>query len=123
MLLSLMVYVVTVSLFLTFAAWAFERAVRVFAFPTRWIWAGAMGGSVAYTLVAILRPPTAALQMETAAPLDVLLMPVIGSITRLADPSRTGIVLEVLLGAGWVILTLAVTAVLVRAHLRLRTQT
>jgi hypothetical protein len=35
MLLSLMVYVMTVSLLLGLAAWAFERAVRVFDFPTR----------------------------------------------------------------------------------------
>ena len=45
MLLDLMIYVMTVSLLLGLAAWAFERAVRVFAFPTRWIWAGAMAGS------------------------------------------------------------------------------
>ena len=50
MLLSLMVYVITVSLLLALAAWAFERAVHVFAFPTRWIWVGAMAGSVVLTM-------------------------------------------------------------------------
>lgn len=50
MLLSLMVYVITVSLLLALAAWAFEPAVRVFAFPTPWIWVGAMAGSVVLTL-------------------------------------------------------------------------
>ena len=87
MLLSLMVYVMTVSLFLGLAGWAFERAVRVFDFPTRWIWAGAMAGSFGYTLVAILRPPASALPLGTvvSTPLDALLIPVVGSITRLAD--------------------------------------
>ncbi len=122
MLLSLMVYVVTVSLLLGLAAWAFERAVRVFAFPTRWIWAGAMAGSFGYTLVAILRPPASALPLGTvvSTPLDALLIPVVGTITRLADASPSGIGLDTLLGAGWVVLTLAVAAVLMRAHLRLR---
>ena len=122
MLLSLMIYVMTVSLLLGLAAWAFERAVRVFAFPTRWIWAGAMAGSMGYTLVASFRPPAAALPLDTAGAtlLDALLMPVIGSITRLADPSPAGVSLDTILGAGWVVLTLAVVAVLVRAHLRLR---
>ena len=50
MLLSLMVYGITVSLLLALAAWAFEPAVRVFAFPTPWIWVGAMAGSVVLTL-------------------------------------------------------------------------
>ena len=122
MLLSLMVYVMTVSLFLGLAGWAFERAVRVFDFPTRWIWAGAMAGSFGYTLVAILRPPASALPLGTvvSTPLDALLIPVVGSITRLADVSPSGIGLDTLLGAGWVVLTLAVAAVLMRAHLRLR---
>ena len=122
MLLSLMIYVLTVSLLLVLAAWAFERAVRVFAFPTRWIWAGAMIGSFAYTLIGILRPRAAALSSGGAAatPLDALLSPVIGSITQFADPTPTGVGLDTLLGAGWVVLTLAVVAVLVRAHLRLR---
>ena len=122
MLLNLMVYVVTVSFLLALAAWAFERAVRVFAFPTRWIWAGAMAGALGYTLAAILRPTTSSLPLGTvvATPLDVLLIPVIGSITRLADTTPVGIALEPLLGAGWLVLTLAVTAVLLRAHLRLR---
>ena len=122
MLLNLMVYVMTVSFLLGLAAWAFERAVRVFAFPTRWIWAGAMGGSLGYMFLAILRPPTATRTLETGAatPLDVLLTPVIGSITRFADPSPAGVSLDTLLGAGWVVLTLAVTAVLLRAHVRLR---
>ena len=122
MLLSLMVYVMTVSLLLGLAAWAFERAVRVFAFPTRWIWAGAMGGSVGYLLMAILRPMASSRPLGTvvATPLDALLIPVVGSITRFADASPSGVGLGTLLGAGWVVLTLAVAAVLVRAHLRLR---
>ena len=122
MLLNLMVYVMTVSFLLALAAWAFERAMRVFAFPTRWIWAGAMGGSLGYMFLAILRPPTATRTLETgvATPLDVLLTPVIGSIMRFADPSPAGVSLDTLLGAGWVVLTLAVTAVLLRAHVRLR---
>ena len=121
MLLSLMVYVMTVSLLLGLAAWAFERAVRVFAFPTRWIWAAAMTGSFGYTLVAILRPPTATFTLDPAAatPLDALLIPVIGSITKLADPTPAGFSLDTILGAGWVVLTLAVVAVLLRAQLRL----
>ena len=120
--LNLMVYGMTVSFLLVLAAWAFERAVRVFAFPTRWIWAGAMGGSLGYMFLAILRPPTAtrALETDAATPLDVLLAPVIGSITRFADPSPAGVSLDTLLGAGWVVLTLAATAVLLRAHVRLR---
>ena len=122
MLLNLMVYVLTVSVLLGLAAWAFERAVRVFAFPTRWIWAGAMAGSLGYTLAAILRPTTSSHPLGTvvATPLDVLLIPVIGSITRLADTTPVGIGLEPLLGAGWVVLTLAVAVVLLRAHMRLR---
>jgi len=122
MLLSLMVYVMTVSFLLGLAAWAFERAVRVVAFPTRWIWAAAMAGSLGYTLAAVLRPTTSSHPLGTvvATPLDVLLIPVIGSITRLADTSPAGIGLEPLLGAAWVVLTLAVTAVLLRAHVRLR---
>ena len=122
MLLNLMVYVMTVSFLLGLAAWAFERAVRVLAFPTRWIWAGAMAGSLGYTLAAILRPTTSSHPLGTvvATPLDVLLIPVIGSITRLADTSPAGIGLEPLLSAGWVVLTLAVTVVLRRAHVRLR---
>ena len=122
MLLNLMIYVITVSFLLALAAWAFERAVRVFAFPTRWIWAGAMAGSLGYTLAATLRPTTSLHPLGTvvATPLDVLLIPVIGSITRLADTSPAGIGLEPLLGAGWVVLTLAVTAVLLRADARLR---
>ena len=122
MLLNLIVYVMTVSFLLALAAWAFERAVRVFAFPTRWIWAGAMGGSLGYMFLAILRPPTATRTLETGAatPLDVLLTPVIGSITRFADPSPAGVSLDTLLGAGWVVLTLAATAVLLRAQVRLR---
>ena len=122
MLLNLMVYVMTVSFLLGLAAWAFERAVRVLAFPTRWIWAGAMAGSLGYTLAAILRPTTSSHPLGTvvATPLDVLLIPVIGSITRLADTSPAGIGLEPLLSAGWVVLTLAVTVVLMRAHVRLR---
>ena len=121
MLLNLMVYVMTVSFLLGLAAWAFERAVRVFAFPTRWIWAGAMAGSLGYTLAAVLRPTTSSLPPGTvvATPLDVLLIPVIGSITRLADTTPVGIGLEPLLAVGWVVLTLAVTAVLLRAHVRL----
>ena len=93
MLLNLMVYVLTVSVLLGLAAWAFERAVRVFAFPTRWIWAGAMAGSLGYTLAAILRPTTSSHPLGTvvATPLDVLLIPVIGSITRLADTTPVGI--------------------------------
>ena len=121
MLLSLMVYVMTVSLLLGLAAWAFERAVRVFAFPTRWIWAAAMTGSFGYTLVAILRPPTATFTLDPAAatPLDALLIPVIGSITQFADPTAVGFSLDTILGAGWVVLSLAVVAVLLRAQLLL----
>ena len=81
MLLSLMVYVMTVSLLLALAAWAFERAVRVFAFPTRWIWAGAMAGSVAYLLTAILRPTASSLGTVVATPLAAGLVPVVGSLT------------------------------------------
>jgi len=122
MLLSLMIYVVTVSLLLAAAAWAFERAVRVFAFPTRWIWVVAMTASLGYTLVAILLPPAAALSPGAAAatPLDALLSPVIGSITQFADPTPAGVSLDTLLGASWAVLTLMVVAVLLRAHLRLR---
>ena len=122
MLLSLIVYVITVSLLLSLAAWAFERAVRVFAFPTRWIWTGAMAGSLGYMLVAILRPPAVPGTLATGAatPLDVLLSPVIVSVTRFADGSPAGVGLDAILGAGWVVLTLVVAAVLVRAHLRLR---
>jgi len=122
MLVSLMVYVLAVSFLLGLAAWAFERAMRVFAFPTRWIWAGAMAGSVGYTLAAILRPATSSPPLGTvvATPLDALLVPVVRSITRLADASPAGIDLELLLGASWAVLTLAVAAVLLRAHLRLR---
>ncbi len=122
MVLSLMVYVLAVSFLLGLAAWAFERAVRVFAFPTRWIWVGAMGGSLGYMLLAVLRPATSSQLLGTvvATPLDALLVPVVGSITRLAEASHSGINLEPLLAAGWVILTLAVAAVLLRAHLRLR---
>jgi hypothetical protein len=119
MLLNLMVYVTTVSLLLGLAAWAFERAMRVFAFPTRWIWVGAMAGSLGYTLVAILRPP-ASLGTVVTTPLDALLIPVVGSITRLADASSSVMVLDTFLGAGWAVLTLAVSAVLARAQLRLR---
>ncbi len=121
MLLNLIVYVMTVSLLLGLAAWALERAVRVFAFPTRWIWAGAMAGSFGYMLAAIMRPVTSSQPFGTviATPLDALLTPVVESITRLdASPSGTG--LNTLLGVVWVVLTLAVVSVLVRAHLRLR---
>jgi len=122
MLLSLMVYVITVSLLLALAAWAFERAVRVFAFPTRWIWVGAMAGSVGYTLVAGLRPTAFSRPLGTvvATPLDALLVPLVGSIMRVADASPSGIGLDTLLGAVWVVLTLAVATVLLRAQLRLR---
>ena len=121
MLLNLMVYVMTVSLLLGLAAWVFERAVRVFAFPTRWIWAAAMAGSLGYTLVAILRPPTATVTLDPAVvtPLDALLIPVIGSITQFAGPTPAGFSLDTILGTGWVFLTLAVVAVLLRAHLLL----
>ncbi len=122
MLLNLMVYVVTVSLLLGLAAWAFERAVRAFAFPTRWIWFGAMGGSLGYVLVAVLRPAISSRPLGTGAgsPLDALLMPVIGSITQFVDASPAGEGLNAILGAGWAVLTLSITAVLIRAHQRLR---
>ena len=121
MLLNLMVYVVTVSLLLGLAAWAFERALCLFAFPTRWIWVGAMGGSLGYALLAVLRPATAQpLGTGAGTPLDALLMPVIGSITQLLESSPAGGGLDAILGAGWVLLTLSVTAVLFRAHQRLR---
>jgi len=122
MLLSLMVYVITVSLLLALAAWAFERAVRVFGFPTRWLWVGAMAGSVGYTLIAGLRPTAFSRPLGTvvATPLDALLVPLVGSIMRLADASPSSIGLDTLLGAVWVVLTLAVATVLVRAQLRLR---
>ena len=122
MLLNMIIYVVTVSFLLGLAAWAFERAVRSFAFPTRWIWVGAMGGSLGYMLLAVLRPATSSPPLGTvvSTPLDALLVPVVGSITRLAEASPSGINIEALLGVGWVVLTLSVTAVLLRAHLRLR---
>ena len=71
MLLSLMVYVMTVSLLLGLAAWAFERAMRVFAFPTRWIWAGAMAGSLGYMLATDVPPPAVPLAMLDLKPLAV----------------------------------------------------
>ena len=122
MLLNLMVYVVTVSLLLGLAAWAFERAVRMFAFPTRWIWVGAMGGSLGYALLAVLRPAISSQPLGTGAgsPLDALLMPVIGSITQFVDSSPAGEGFNAILGVGWVVLTLSIAAVLLRAHQRLR---
>ena len=122
MLLNMIIYVVTVSFLLGLAAWAFERAVRSFTFPTRWIWVGALGGSLGYMLLAVLRPATSSPPLGTvvSTPLDVLLVPVVGSIMRLAEASPSGINLEAFLGVGWVVLTLSVTAVLLRAHLRLR---
>ncbi len=120
MLLNLMVYVLTVSLLLSLAAWAFERAVRVFAFPKRWIWAGAMGGSLAYAVVAILWPPVVPLELGAGTTLDALLAPVIGAITVFAVSSPTGAGLDPILGTVWAVLTLAAAAVVVRAYLRLR---
>jgi TonB family protein len=110
----------TVSLLLALAAWAFERAVRVFAFPKRWIWAGAMGGSLAYTVVAILWPPVVPLEAGAGTTLDALLAPVIGAITVFAVSSPVGAGFDPILGTVWAVLTLAAAAVLVRAHLRLR---
>jgi len=122
MLLNLIVYVVAVSFLLGLAAWALERAVRTFTFPTRWIWLGAMVGPLAYLLLAILRPATSSqpLGAVIATPLDVLLIPIVGSITRLAEVSSSGINLEPLLAAGWAVWTFVVAAVLLRAQLRLR---
>lgn len=122
MILNLIVYGMTVSLLLALAGWAFERAVRYFAFPTRWIWGGAMAGSVGYLLVAVLRPRTVSAPLETASatPLDVLLAPLIVTITGFVDPTPAGVGLDTILGVGWVVLTLFVVAVLGRAHLKLR---
>ena len=120
MLLNLIVYATAVSLLLCLAAWTLERAVRALAFPTRWIWAGAIAGSVGFTLVAILLPtaPSTPLATASASPLDAILVPVVGSLTRLADlPSA--VALDTLLGAGWAILSLVVASVFVRAQLQL----
>ena len=51
---------------------------------------------------------------------DLSLVPVVGAITRFVDASPSSVGLETLLGVGWVMLTLAVAAVLMRAHLRPR---
>ncbi len=121
MLLSLIVYATAVSLLLGLAAWTLERAVRALAFPTRWIWTGAMAGSLGFTLVAILWPtaPSTPLATASATPLDAILIPVVRSLTRLADPLHSGVGLDTLLGAGWAVLSLVVASVLMRAHLRL----
>jgi beta-lactamase regulating signal transducer with metallopeptidase domain len=96
-----------------------------------------MAGSVAYTVMASLRPEASTRPFGTviATPLDALLVPVVGTISRFADLSLVPVVgaitrfvdaspssvgLETLLGVGWVMLTLAVAAVLMPAHLRLR---
>ena len=121
MLLSLIVYATAVSLLLGLAAWTLERAVRALAFPTRWIWAAAMSGSLGFTLVAILWPIAASTPQATASatPLDAVLVPVVRSLTRLADPLPSGVGLDTLLGAGWAILSLVAASVLMGAHLRL----
>ena len=121
MLLSLIVYATAVSLLLGLAAWTLERAVRALAFPTRWIWAGAMSGSLGFTLVAILWPTASSTPQApaSATPLDAILVPVVESLTRLADPLPSGVGLDTLLGAGWAMLSLVAASVLMGAHLRL----
>ena len=121
MLLSLIVYATAISLLLGLAAWTLERAVRAVAFPTRWIWAGVMSGYFGFTLVAILWPTAASTPQAAASatPLDAILVPVVGSLTRLADPLPSGVGLDTLLGAGWAILSLVAASVLMGAHLRL----
>jgi len=103
MLLSLIVYATAISLLLGLAAWTLERAVRAVAFPTRWIWAGVMSGYFGFTLVAILWPTAASTPQAAASatPLDAIMVPVVGSLTRLADPLPSGVGLDTLLGAGW----------------------
>ena len=118
MLLSLMVYVTVVSLLLALAAWTCERAVRGLAFPTRWIWAAALGGSLGFALFVLPWPSGTSAPLELVAP-DAAVGPIATPLIALTSGLTLPNGLDPYVGIVWVVLSLVVGLVLLRAQVGL----
>ena len=114
MLLSLMVYVTVVSLLLALAAWTCERAVRGLAFPTRWIWASALAGSLGLTLFVLPWPGGVSTPLELVTA-DAASGPIATPLTALTNGLTLPSGLDPYVGAAWAVLSLMVGFMLLRA--------
>ena len=117
-----LVYGLLVSVLLSATAWLAEQGSRAQRWPTRWIWAAAMAGSVGLPLVAWLNPaPAPAAPSVVAAPTALVLE----SISAVGPGAAETAVPATALGlAAWAVLSvllLAIVAVLaLRLHFRRR---
>ena len=118
MLLSLMVYVTVVSLLLALAAWTCERAVRGLAFPTRWIWASALAGSLVLTLFVLPWPGGVSTPLELVTA-DAASGPIAAPLTALTNGLTLPNGLDPYVGAAWAVLSLMVGFMLLRAQVGL----
>ena len=121
MLLTLMVYVTVVSFVLGVAAWTLERGMRGLTFPTRWIWTVALTGSLGFALATLLPVIFRGSLADTSAAgaSAIVLTPVVVSLGRVTASVTPFADLDVLLLAGWALLSLGVGFLLLRAQLQL----
>jgi len=121
MLLSSMLHVVAVTSLLALAAWSSERAVRGLAVPTRWIWAGAVVGSLGVPLLTLAWRSVISTPPEVPFPDDALSLfpfPLTDWSSTLTLPAG----FDPYLLQGWAILSLAGALALLRAHVGLSSE-
>lgn len=118
-------YCLLISLLLWCAAYLAESAVRLYSWPIRWIWAGALVGSVAFPLTALLVPIPRAIAPELIwTPLLTALEASEGGAARGAAETwriLSGLVaLDRLILAGWLIMSAVTVSYYMQSYLRLK---
>lgn len=121
-----MLYLCGVALLLALSAWAAERAAMALALPLRWLWVGALAGSLLLPLVVALAPavmprsgPEAVVLIGEAS---VLEMDVAEASGALPWPAPNIPALDAPLLWGWALASLLLFAYLLLSAQRLRQQ-
>ena len=112
-----LVYALVISVLLSVAAWLAEQAGRAQRWPTRWVWAAALLGSVALPLVAWLVPSShGAAPSVVAAPTAYVLEAIP---LELAPATGSGLSPALLVLIGWLTLSALLLAAIGVAAARL----
>lgn len=115
MIATVMIFLLAVSVLASVAAWTADGALRRLGVSTRWMWLGAMGAGSILLFTPLLVGTTAAdvIGRTVSATPIFELAPII---LAPAESSFGWATVDVTLGLGWILLSLVMTAVLVRTH-------
>jgi beta-lactamase regulating signal transducer with metallopeptidase domain len=122
MIASWMIYATLTTLFFGLAAWALDRGIQHSIFPTRWIWAGALLGSLGLAGASVMGLngpgpyPGPALDAPGTQGVQVILE----TVSDYAATPAMPVDLDPWVLVGWIVLSTAVLGAVLRAFLRLR---